>query len=351
MLLELLVIFILSFLFIKLLTHYAPRLGLIDIPNERSTHTRRTPRGAGIGFFLAVMIVVPFFHFVLVQNYSWVVLAILLVFIVGVLDDHNDVTPRAKFIVMAISTILISVDKLVITDIGTLFGFHVTLGPLSLPFTVFAVLGFSNALNLIDGLDGLAGGISIVILGSFFVIGYQHNDEFMMVFSGSFVAALLAFMIFNWHPASIFMGDSGSLMLGFAITTVSIKALEYVPPVAILFLTALPIIDTVVVIMRRKRTGRSIFSADQCHLHHILREFFEGNTRKTVIFLIVLQAVYSLTGLQFSKNHDDGILLVLFMLNIVIVYLYSASMIRRQGRICGKRVKDLQNDEQADQNS
>ena len=337
MFLELGIIFLLSFLLIKILVQYAPRLGLIDIPNERSTHTRHTPRGAGIGFFLAVMIVVPFFHFVLVQNYSWVILAIMLVFVVGALDDHEDVPPRAKFVVMAVSTLLIYADKLVISDIGTLFGFHVTLGWFSLPFTLFAVLGFSNALNLIDGLDGLAGGISMVILGSFFVIGYQNGDEFMMVMSGSFFAALTAFMLFNWHPASIFMGDSGSLMLGFAITTVAIKALDYVPPVAILFLAALPIIDTIVVIMRRRRTGRGIFSADQCHLHHILREFFEGNTRKSVLFLIVMQAVYSLTGLQFTKNHDDTILLILFLLNIVIVYFYTAAMIRRQGRTCGKR--------------
>ncbi len=336
MLLELGLIFLLSLLFIKILVHYAPKLGLIDIPNERSSHSKHTPRGAGIGFFLAVLIVVPFFHFVLVQNYSWVILAIMLVFVVGVLDDHQDVTPRAKIIVMAVSTILIYSDKLVISDIGTYFGFHIALGWFSLPFTLFAVLAFSNALNLIDGLDGLAGGASMVILGSFFIIGYQYNDEFMMVLSGSFFAALAAFMIFNWHPASIFMGDSGSLMLGFAITTVAIKSLEYIPAVAILFLAALPIIDTAVVVMRRKRTGRGIFSADQCHLHHILHEFFTGNTRKTVLFLIVMQAVYSLTGLQFTKNHDDGILLILFLLNIIIVYFYSAAMIRRQNRTCGK---------------
>lgn len=176
----------------------------------------------------------------------------------------------------------------------------------------------------------------MVILGTFFVIGYQHQDEFMMVLSGAFFTALAAFMIFNWHPASIFMGDSGSLMLGFVITTVAIRSLDYIPAVAILFIAALPIIDTVVVVMRRKRTGRGIFSADRCHLHHIIHEFFAGNTRKTVIFLIILQAVYSLTGLQFTKNHDDGILLLLFLLNIIVVYFYSAAMIRRQNRTCGE---------------
>ncbi len=336
MYLELGFIFLLSLLYIKLLVQYAPKLGLVDIPNERSSHTKQTPRGAGIGFFLAVATVAPFFHWTLIENWSWVILAIALVFIVGILDDHKDVSPRSKLIVMVVSTLLIYQSNLVITDIGTYFGFDIQLGWLALPFTLFAVLAFSNALNLIDGLDGLAGGISMVILGTFFTIGYQHQDEFMMILSGGFIAALAAFMVFNWHPASIFMGDSGSLMLGFVITTVAIKSLEYIPAVAVLFITALPIIDTAVVVIRRKRTGRGIFSADQCHLHHILHEFFAGNTRKTVIFLIVMQAVYSLTGLQFIKNNDDGILLILFLLNIIIVYFYAAAMISRQKRVCGK---------------
>ena len=339
MLIEFVLIFLLSFLFIKIVLRFAPKLGLVDIPNERSSHSKQTPRGAGIGFFFAVMIIVPIFHPILVQNYSWVILAIMVVFAIGVLDDHSDTTPNAKFIVMAISTMLIYVDKLVITSIGTFFGFPIHLGWLALPFTLFAVLAFTNALNLIDGLDGLAGGVSLVILSSFFIIGYQHNDEFMMVLSGAFIAGVAAFMIFNWHPASIFMGDSGSLMLGFAITAVAIKSLDYIPAIAILFLAALPIIDTAVTIIRRKRMGRGIFSADQCHLHHILHEFFAGNTRKTVLFLIIMQAIYSLTGLQFSKNHESAILLILFMLNIIVVYFYAAAMIRRQNRSCGKPKK------------
>ncbi len=336
MFLEAGLIFLVSFFYIKLLVHYAPRLGLVDIPNERSSHTHHTPRGAGIGFFLAVLTVVPFFHWTLIENWSWVALAIALVFIVGVLDDHRDVSPRSKLIILTVSTLLIYQSNLVISDLGTYFGFDLELGWFALPFTLFAVLSFSNALNLIDGLDGLAGGVSMIVLASFYFIGLQYGDAFMIVLSGAFLSALAAFIIFNWSPASIFMGDSGSLMLGFVITTVAIKSLDHIPAVSILFIAALPIIDTVVVVVHRKLTGRSIFLADHCHLHHILREFFAGDTRKTVTFLIVLQIVYSLTGLQFTHNHDGGVLLVLFSLNIVIVYFYMAAMIKRQKRICGE---------------
>jgi UDP-GlcNAc:undecaprenyl-phosphate GlcNAc-1-phosphate transferase len=176
----------------------------------------------------------------------------------------------------------------------------------------------------------------MVILGSFYFIGIRYGDPLIIVLSLSFLSALAAFMVFNWNPASIFMGDSGSLMLGFTITTVAIKSLDYISPVSVVFITAIPILDTATVVIRRLRTGRSIFAADHCHLHHILREFFTGNTKKTVTFLIILQAVYSLTGLQFTNDHEDGVLLILFLLNIVVVYFYLNAMIRRQGRECGE---------------
>jgi len=156
----------------------------------------------------------------------------------------------------------------------------------------------------------------------------------MMVISGAFIAALLAFLVFNWYPASIFMGDSGSLTLGFVIAMLAIKSLEYLPTVSILFVAAIPILDTLVVMIRRKLNGRSIFSADRCHIHHILRHFFAEDTRKTVLFLGVFQLIYSLTGLQLDKSMDEGLLLILFLLNIVLLYLFLGAMIKRQKREC-----------------
>ncbi len=196
------------------------------------------------------------------------------------------------------------------------------------------MIAFTNALNLIDGLDGLAASISIVILGSFFTIGYQNSDLFMMILSGAFISSLLAFLLFNWHPASIFMGDSGSLTLGFVISLLAIKSLAYIPAISILFLTAIPILDTFVVVIRRKRTGRSIFSVDRCHMHHVLQHFFAEDTQKTVLFLVVFQLIYSLTGLQLDKNLDEGYLLILFIFNIIFLYLFLSAMIKRQKREC-----------------
>jgi len=334
MFLEFLLVFIVSLWLISIIRNNAHHWGLVDVPNGRSTHVEHTASGAGIGFYLAVAFILPIFYFDLILSYTWTCVAILLIFIVGVLDDHHDTSPNAKFFVIILSTVFLSFDHIIIDNLGTFFGLELSLGWFALPFTIFAVVGFTNALNLIDGLDGLAATVSIVILGTFFAVGYQNDDFFMMVLSGSFISALLAFLVFNWHPASIFMGDSGSLTLGFVISTLAIKSLEYLPTISILFVAAIPILDTLVVMIRRKLNGRSMFSADRCHMHHILRHFFAENTQKTVLFLGVLQAIYSMTGLQLDKNMDEGYLLILFILNTVLLYLFLAAMIKRQKREC-----------------
>lgn len=334
LLIEYSTIFLLALILINMIRNNASKWGLVDIPNGRSTHVNHTARGAGIGFYLAIAFTVPFFHFDLILSYAWTCIAILLVFIIGVLDDHHDASPNAKFFVIIFSTILLSFDDIIICDLGTFFGAELSLGWFALPFTVFAVTGFTNALNLIDGLDGLAGTISIVILSIFFTVGYLNDDLFMMMISMAFISALLAFLIFNWNPASIFMGDSGSLTLGFVISMLAIKSLAYLPTVSILFIAAIPIVDTLVVMTRRKLNGRSMFSPDRCHIHHVLRHFFAEDTPRTVFFLGVFQMVYSLTGLQLDKTMDEGVLLILFLLNVVLFYLFLGAMIKRQKRKC-----------------
>ena len=331
---EFLLVFIVSLWLISIIRKNAHNWGLIDIPNERSTHAEHTARGAGIGFYLAVVFVLPVFYFDLLLSYAWTLLAIFFIFIIGVLDDHRDTSPNTKFFVIIFSTVLLSFDNIIINDLGTFFGVELSLGWFALPFTIFAVTGFTNALNLIDGLDGLAATVSSVILAIFFVVGYQNDDLFMMLISGAFISALLAFLVFNWDPASIFMGDSGSLTLGFVISILAIKSLAYLPTVSILFIAAIPVLDTLIVMIRRKRKGRSIFSADRCHLHHIIRHFFAENTKTTVVFFGILQLSYSVTGLQLDKNMDEGYLLLLFILNLVLLYLFLAAMIKRQKRDC-----------------
>jgi UDP-GlcNAc:undecaprenyl-phosphate GlcNAc-1-phosphate transferase len=334
MLIETATIFFLSLLLIAGIRRVAPKIGLLDIPNARSAHTRAVARGAGVGFVAAALLGIVLFHYDLLMAHGWTFLAILMILVVGFLDDHKDTSPNTKFFVIALAVCLLYLDGIVIDDIGTFFGYPVQFGWLALPFTIVAVVGFTNALNLVDGLDGLAAGISLVIFSTLFAVGYSHGDLFIQSVSLSFMAALVAFLLFNWNPASIFMGDSGSLVLGFVIALLSIKALAYLPAVSIFFLAAIPNMDLLIVFFRRKLHHRPVFQADKCHFHHILYHFFEENTKKTVLFLVILQLIYSMTGFQLDKQIDEGWLLILFVLNVIMLYLGLSEMIRRQGSGC-----------------
>ncbi len=311
-------IFIISLVSIYLLINYSERLGLVDIPNERSMHKKMTPRGAGIAFVLSVFFAVLLFDFGHFKTYYYIYLAIGIVFIAGAWDDLKNVSPKIKFIFMFLSSLLLYVNDFAIYSLGTYFGYEIIL-PLWLvfPFTFFAIAGYTNALNLMDGLDGLAASMSIVILVTFLAIGIEHGDELLISLSSFFIVTLLAFLLFNWNPAKIFMGDSGSLALGMVIAILAIHAMQYITPASVLFIIALPILDTFIVMTRRIQRSQSPFKADKNHLHHFLFNV-KGDVRYTVMILISMQIVFSIIGYQQSQS-NEFLSLILFVL---LFYLY-----------------------------
>jgi len=327
-------IFILSIFFILVIRRYANSWGLIDIPNERSMHKKMIAKGAGIAFYMAILLSVVCFYLDFFLEYLWLFIAISLIFILGVLDDLYELSPKIKFIFLVFSTLLLSLNEIIIQDIGIFFSFSMTLSWFALPFTIFVIAGFTNAMNLIDGLDGLATMISLVILLCFFWIGYQYNDTFIVFLSLSFLSTLLAFLIFNWSPASIFMGDSGSLLLGFVISILSIRALLYIPAISILFITAIPIIDTLIVMLRRKRRGSALCEGDSCHLHHILQYYFQGKTSKSVLLLVCIQIVYLSIGIHLEKGIEQGWILIGFILHLLLIYKILEFLIKKKNINC-----------------
>ena len=311
-------IFIITSIFIYILIRFSDKLKLIDIPNDRSMHQVVKPRGAGIAFVLSIFIILVFFDFDYLINYYHVYLAIIVVFIAGIWDDYKDISPKIKFIFIFISSVLLYINDLAIYSLGTYFGLELILPSwLIFPFTFFAISGYTNALNLMDGLDGLAGSITIVILSTFFAIGLEHKDELLITLSSTFIVSLMAFLLFNWNPAKIFMGDSGSLTLGMVIVILSIQALEYITPASVLFIIALPLLDTFIVMTRRIQRGQSPFKADKNHMHHFLFNV-KGDIRYTVTILIMMQIIFSIIGYQVS-HANNLISLVLF---ILLFYIY-----------------------------
>jgi len=313
-------VFLLTILFTQLIQKNASKIGMLDIPNNRSSHTAPTPRGAGIGMFLAYFLVLSFFHTAFVLEYSGFFIAITLIFLLGVYDDAKDTSPKLKLLIIGMATTLIFfVDGFEINTLGHWFGVEVTLPYIVALFvTLFAVAGFTNALNLVDGLDGLAGSLSLVILASLYYIGYAYNDQFIMIVSFFVMVSLLGFLLFNWYPASIFMGDSGSLVLGFIISVLSIKTINYVSDTAILFLAAVPIIDTIIVMTRRMQRGFSPFAPDKSHFHHKIL-MLRGSVDASVHILVALQVILSVIGLLL-RDKSDAINLVLFMIILFVFF-------------------------------
>ena len=325
----------------KLLIRYAAKLGLQDIPNARSAHKNIVPKSAGLGFVGAVFVGQLLFNFEDLFHYFYLYAAILIVMLTGLYDDKNDVKPRIKFVFLIIAAVLVIFNGIHINSLGNYFGYELEL-PIFIAgiFTLFAIVGFTNALNLMDGLDGLAGGLSVIMMTMFFAIGLMNHDSFMVSLSASFIAAVLAFLIFNWNPAKIFMGDSGSLTLGFVISILAVKSLAYLSPASVLFIVGLPLIDTFIVVRRRLQRGHSPFVADKNHMHHFLYKT-KLHVRFSVMMLLYIQLALSIIGYQ-MKNTDQLLSLILF---VMIVYIFFNLFDQRyKYRPKKRRVKRLRKD-------
>ena len=328
--LSLISIFSISFISIYFLIYYSEKLGLVDIPNERSMHKKITPRGAGIAFVLSVFLTVLFFDFGHFKTYYYIYLAIAIVFIAGVWDDLKNIPPKIKLLFLFFSSLLLYINDFAIYSLGTYFGYEIILPTwLVFPFTFFAIAGYTNALNLMDGLDGLAASISVVIFVVFLVIGIENKDELMIFLSSFFTITLLAFLFFNWHPAKVFMGDSGSLALGMVISILSIQAIHYIAPVSILFIIAIPVMDTFIVITRRIQRHGSPFRADKNHMHHFLYNV-KGDIRYTVIILVLMQMVFSIIGYQLDSSNEFLSLMIFMIFFYLYLNLFDQRLKRRE---------------------
>jgi len=334
--LELFFLFGMGILGTRLLIRFAHSLHLVDEPNHRSVHLEPTPRGGGIVFTLVALLDLLLFHPSLFVGHLSEITALMLILGIGILDDRHDAAPRVKFFIIAMATLVLAEKGVVIDDVGRYFGLEIRLGWLAVPFTFFAIAGFTNAMNLVDGIDGLAGSLALIILAAFAWLGWRHGDPFLFRLSIAFMTGVAAFLLFNWRPASIFMGDSGSLTLGFLVAMLSIRALAYLPSVSVLYLGALPILDTLVAMIRRKRAGLSAMAPDRCHFHHLLLQK-TGSVAKVVGAMTLIQGGFLLAGLSLKKGMDQTLPLLLFFLLVYGAYRWVKHLKTSQGIDCYRR--------------
>ena len=313
--------FLLSLLFIPLNIRMAKKFSLVDRPNSRSMHTKTIPSSGGIGFFAAALISLFVFEREHLFEYYYVYVGVMIVWIAGIMDDIYNIRPRVKFLFIFVSSFLIYLHHLAIYQLGTYVGHSVVLPALLVfLFTLFAIAGYTNAINLTDGIDGLSTSMSIVIMFPFMMIGILHQDMLLIFLSGVFISALFGFLFFNWHPARIFMGDSGSLVLGFVISVLAIESLHYIEPITALYFLALPFLDTMTVMVRRKLRGKSVFLADKTHMHHVLIEK-KMRVAYVVFVLVGVQIMYLLLG-YLSLYVDSIFSLLMFVLFFLLHFTF-----------------------------
>ena len=273
--------FVLTLIFIPPVIFMVNRFKLFDRPNARKEHSVPTPTFGGISIFAGMMVSLLFwFKFNNHPSTITFFLSMVLLFGVGVMDDLKDLAARYKLVIEAGAASLLAVSGIRITSFGGLFGITELHIMAQYIITVITIVGITNAFNLIDGIDGLAGGLgfmSLITLGIFLTISKDLNYA-MIAFA--FAGALLGFLYFNFNPARIFMGDTGSLVLGFVIAVLCVQLMKvnalYTAPVVpniyvfTLGIVMLPVFDTLRVFGARIWKGHSPFSADKTHIHHLV---------------------------------------------------------------------------------
>lgn len=272
--------FFLTLALIGILRPLSPLVGLVDKPGGRKRHAVPTPLIGGISMFLAVSAGLAITRMAPMPLLAFIVGSGLLV-LVGTLDDREEIDYRYRLLAqLCAAGIMVFWGDLKIAGLGNLFGAGpISLGPLSIPFTLFAIIGLINAVNMLDGLDGLAGGVVLAILLPVTALSVMLGNEPTMALCLVLIATILGFLIFNYrfpwrHTAPVFMGDAGSNFLGYALAWVLLTLAHDEPhaisPISILWIVAIPVVDTLSIMWRRYRKGQSTFSPDRDHVHHML---------------------------------------------------------------------------------
>lgn len=284
---------VIAFIVSYILTPYMARVGkkqnMMDLPGHRKIHEEAIPNLGGIviffGFLLSLLFVVQ-----IEGQVKALLIGGVIILLLGVVDDIVDLAPRHKFIIQMVPALIVIIynSDLINSFIVNQLKIFDLLGYLLYPILIFWIVGVTNSINLIDGLDGLACGVSVISLITFFILGLRQNFETLNLVSIALVGSMLAFLKFNFYPAKIFLGDSGSTFAGFMLSSVgavwilnSGNAFFIFIPIIIL---ALPIFDTLFAIWRRYRGHHPIFQADKGHLHH--RLLARGISHKNVVFIL-----------------------------------------------------------------
>jgi UDP-GlcNAc:undecaprenyl-phosphate GlcNAc-1-phosphate transferase len=324
-----------SLIMIPYISRLAIGMGILDRPGDRRIHLKSTPRLGGIAIFFSFLLTVFLFSDIgrLEQGF---LAGAAVVFLVGLADDLAELTPGQKLAGQACAALVaIVIGNFRLTSLGDLFGMgEIELGMFAVPFSVLAIVGVTNAVNLMDGLDGLAGGVSAIAAGAMAMLAFHSGNEHLVFLTVALTGAILGFLKYNTYPASIFMGDAGSLFLGYCMGTFSILLVTgsggAIHPATPLIILAIPVLDTIYVICKRLKAGRSPFLPDNYHIHHRFLDLGVGH-EPTVVIVYAFSYLMAVLAV-FSHRYADYLLLVYLSAAYVMIYFGLRELCRAIGK-------------------
>jgi UDP-GlcNAc:undecaprenyl-phosphate/decaprenyl-phosphate GlcNAc-1-phosphate transferase len=307
-----------SLVLIPTISRLAISIGIFDGTDDRKLHSGAIPRLGGIAIFFAVLLsTILFSDFD--RHLRGFLAGAVVIFLTGLTDDLAQIPPRKKFIGELVAALIAAVvGGVQLTNLGDLLGNGVIqLDFLSVPFTVFAIVGVINAVNLLDGLDGLAGGVTAIAASSIGILAYLSGNDNLVGVCVAVVGGVVGFLKFNSYPARIFMGDGGSLFLGYCLAILSVDLVQnshgrnsVLCPVIIL---AVPVFDTLFVMGKRLLNRKGLFSPDRTHIHHRFMDLGLGH-KSTVIVVYGLSYFLALYAVLFRHLSDQ-----LQLINLVLL--------------------------------
>lgn len=333
--------FLAALLLTPLTIRLAKKIGAVDMPNNRKVHTDPMPRIGGLAIFFAFIIGVLAYQGFTKQTIA-LIAAGSLIMGVGFYDDVRGVRPQIKLLVQLAAALVLVQSDIYIRFISNPFieGSIISLGIFAIPVTLLWLIGISNAINLMDGLDGLSAGISSIAALTLAIVSYTQNQLFVASLGLILAAAGLGFLRYNFNPAKTFMGDCGSLFLGFMLGTLSLmgptKSVITVSLFVPLIILGVPIFDTFFAIVRRLFLKKPIFQADKGHLHHCLMAM--GLSHKQVVLLLYAISIVMGTIAVLMTTISASQSLILFILTLLIIVACAA----RIGLLQGRKAKKAQ---------
>lgn len=329
----LLMVFI-PFVFVALIIPFVKKIafhvGALDIPNERKVHSKPMPRLGGLGiyagFLLGYMIFgehTPTMNSILIGSF--------VLLVTGIIDDIKPLKASVKLVgqIMA-ALIVVLYGGLLLRDVS-FFGIYMDFKLWAYPITIIFILGCINCMNLIDGLDGLAGGISSIFFLTIGIIAYfQGRIGLSVVLTFIMLGSTLGFLVHNFHPAKIFMGDSGSMFLGFMISVITLLGFKTIITSSIIIplcILVVPILDTICAIIRRKLKGESIGTPDKSHFHHqLLRRNYSVSVTVLIIYLIT--ALFSTASIIWLLvDQEIGYIIYGILMVILMIFVFKTDII------------------------